>query len=351
MAQRISRAKRTVAESGPARAPDEGTYAHASPWCSASSTSSSTRATRPAPAPTSTAPTWPPRPSAMGRLLHELVPDEPEASGLLALMLLTEARRPPAPHRTARSSPSPGRTAPMDRARSSRRARTGHRRAGRGAGREYALQAAVAALHDAAPARRTPTGSGSSLLYSVLETMSDNPVMWLDRAVAVAMVEGPDAGLVLLDDLSASGQLRSIADVARPPPGAHRRRGRRPRRVRRRGGGTDNLREREYLTAKAAARARRRLTTGPSSGVVRRCGPVAGTIRNQFWRVHNSREEPPPAASALRKGDDTRCAATSAAGSNCHRRSNAIIAAACSSPHGSSWGASWRTQPRARRPS
>ena len=87
----------------------------------------------------------------LGRLLHELLPDEPEVAGLLALMLLTEARRPARTTGTARSSPWPSRTARAGTAASSRRAplwprpRSEHRPMG-----EYTAQAAVAALHDAA---------------------------------------------------------------------------------------------------------------------------------------------------------------------------------------------------------
>jgi len=117
------------------------------------------------------------------------------------------------------------------------------------------LQAAVAALHDAAPREEDTDWERILALYSVLDGMTDNPVMRLNRAVAVSMVEGPDAGLALLDDLSASGQLRS-----------HRVHAVRAHLLERTGdtdgaraeyaaaaAGTDNLRERDYLTAKAAA--------------------------------------------------------------------------------------------------
>ena len=257
MAQRISRAKRTVAESGARFAlPDEGTYAErlalvlrvvylvfnegyaTSAGPDLDRTDLAAEAIR------------------LGRLLHELLPDQPEASGLLALMLLTEARR---PARTA----ADGALVPLagqDRARWDRSLIT------EGTGLvttalegepvgEYALQAAVAALHDAAPREEDTDWERILALYSVLDGMTDNPVMRLNRAVAVSMVEGPDAGLALLDDLSASGQLRS-----------HRVHAVRAHLLERTGdtdgaraeyaaaaAGTDNLRERDYLTAKAAA--------------------------------------------------------------------------------------------------
>ena len=121
---------------------------------------------------------------------------------------------------------------------------------------EYAVQAAVAALHDAAPRYEDTDWERILSLYTVLERMTDNPVVRLNRAVAVAMVDGPDAGLALVDELAASGRL------------AVRRAG--PRRathlLEQKGAsaaaraeyvaaaaGTDNLRERDYLTLRAAA--------------------------------------------------------------------------------------------------
>ena len=257
MAQRISRAKRTVAESGARFAlSDEGTdaarltlvlrvvYLVFNEGYASSAGPDLDRTDLAAEA------------IRIGRLLHELVPDEPEASGLLALMLLTEARR------AARTTPD-GSLVPLagqDRARWDRALITEGTALATAALEgapvgEYALQAAVAALHDAAPREEDTDWERILALYSVLATMSDNPVMRLNRAVAVAMVEGPDAGLALLDDLSASGQLRS-----------HRLHAVRAHLLERTGdaagaraayaaaaAGTDNLREREYLTAKAAA--------------------------------------------------------------------------------------------------
>jgi RNA polymerase sigma factor (sigma-70 family) len=144
----------------------------------------------------------------LGRLLHELLPDDPEPTALLALMLLTEARRP------ARLA-ADGALVPLadqDRTRWDRHliaegttlATAALRKAPMG---EYAVQAAVAVLHDSAARYGDTDWTRIVALYSLLERMTDSPVVRLNRAVAVAMVEGPDAALALLDELSASGAL------------------------------------------------------------------------------------------------------------------------------------------------
>jgi len=192
----------------------------------------------------------------LGRLLHELLPDEPEATALLALMLLTEARR---PARTA----ADGVLVPLadqDRARWDRTLiaeGTSLVTAAleQGLFGEYAVQAAVAALHDAAPHYEDTDWERILSLYTVLERMTDNPVVRLNRAVAVAMVDGPDAGLALVDELAASGALAR----------SHRVHAVRAHLLEQKGAsaaaraeyvaaaaGTDNRRERDYLTLRAA---------------------------------------------------------------------------------------------------
>lgn len=144
----------------------------------------------------------------LGRLLHDLRPGDPETTGLLALMLLTEARRP------ARTTPQ-GALVPLaeqDRARWDRTLVTeGLSLAAtalvQGPMGEYAAQAAVAALHDQAPRYEDTDWERILALYVRLEGLTGSPVVRLNRAVALAMVEGADAGLALLDELSASGQL------------------------------------------------------------------------------------------------------------------------------------------------
>jgi predicted RNA polymerase sigma factor len=138
----------------------------------------------------------------LGRVLVELMPDEPEAVGLLALMVLTDARR---PARTAADG-SMVRLADQDRARwDGALIAEGHalvraclRRNRPG---PFQIQAAIAAVHaDAARAEDTDWPQILEL-YELLETTSPNPMVTLNRAVAVAMVHGPEAGLELLRTL------------------------------------------------------------------------------------------------------------------------------------------------------
>jgi RNA polymerase sigma-70 factor (ECF subfamily) len=141
----------------------------------------------------------------LGRVLVELMPDEPEAVGLLALMLLTEARRP------ARLGPDGAmiRLADQDRSRWDRRliaegnalVRACVRRRQPGA---YQIQAAIAGVH-AAAARAADTDWASIVtLYDQLHALRPNAVVALNRAVAVGELDGPEAGLRALDDLGAT---------------------------------------------------------------------------------------------------------------------------------------------------
>jgi RNA polymerase sigma-70 factor, ECF subfamily len=143
----------------------------------------------------------------LGRLLVELLP-EPEAMGLLALMLLHESRRP------ARASSSgelillddqdrslwnreqilEG-TALVERALASRRIGP------------YTLQAAIAAVHAEAPAAAATDWAQIVGLYDVLVRAEPSPVVELNRAAAVAMRDGPAAGLALIDAILARGDL------------------------------------------------------------------------------------------------------------------------------------------------
>ncbi|MEU0565204.1 sigma-70 family RNA polymerase sigma factor [Nonomuraea sp. NPDC005983] len=139
----------------------------------------------------------------LARMVHRLLPDVPEVSGLLAEMLLTDARRP------ARIGPD-GELVPLaeqDRGRWNRvmidegialltdalpRKRPG----------PYQLQAAIAAVH--AEARRFEDTDWAQIaaLYQVLDQLADNPVVTLNRAVAVAMLSGPAAGLAVLETVA-----------------------------------------------------------------------------------------------------------------------------------------------------
>ena len=136
------------------------------------------------------------------RDVRRLLPDDGEVAGLLALMLLTDARR-------AARSRDDGTLVPLaeqDRSLWDRELiREGVELITATLARApigpYQLQAAIAALHDEAPRPQDTDWPQILALYDVLERLSPNPVVTLNRAVAVAMVRGPQAGLDLLETL------------------------------------------------------------------------------------------------------------------------------------------------------
>jgi RNA polymerase sigma-70 factor (ECF subfamily) len=140
----------------------------------------------------------------LGRVLTELMPDEPEAVGLLALMVLTEARR---PARTAADG-SMIRLADQDRTRWNRALiAEGHalvraclRRNQPG---PFQIQAAIAAVHADARLADDTDWSQIVALYDQLHAMRPNPVVALNRAIAVGELDGADAGLDAMDALAA----------------------------------------------------------------------------------------------------------------------------------------------------
>jgi RNA polymerase sigma factor (sigma-70 family) len=143
------------------------------------------------------------------RLLHRLLPDDPEVAGLLALMLLTEARR-------AARTRADGALVPLaeqDRARWDRelvaegvalvgRTLSGTRRLG-----PYQLQAAIAAVHDEASRVEDTDWAEILALYQLLEALSPNPMVTLNRIVAVSMVDGPAVGLAALRELESDNRM------------------------------------------------------------------------------------------------------------------------------------------------
>ena len=237
MGQRISRAKASIKQSGLgfAMPPADELPGQARPPSCTSCTSSSTRATPRVPAPTSSGRTSRPRRSGWPGSWSSLVPDEGEAAGLLALMLLTDARRPARP--TADGSIVP--LADQDRslwdaAEIAEGVALITRTLGAGPIGPYQLQAAIAAIHDEAPTAADTDWHEILALYEVLEQVSPGPVVTLNRAVAVAMVDGPRAGLAVLgtlDDDARMAQNHRAGRGPRPPAGTGRRTGRGARRL------------------------------------------------------------------------------------------------------------------------
>ena len=134
------------------------------------------------------------------RMVHRLLPADAEVSGLLALMLLTDARR------HARTD-ADGELIPLaeqdrslwDRAAIAEGTALLDRAIGTGAVGEYQLQAAIAAVHARAPHADETDWPQILALYGLVEQVTRNPVVTLNRAVAAAMADGPAAGLAVLD--------------------------------------------------------------------------------------------------------------------------------------------------------
>ena len=188
------------------------------------------------------------------RLLRARTPADPEVAGLLALMLLTDARRP------ARTG-ADGRLVPL--------AEQDRTRWDRGLIAEgvdlvtatlaatpalgpYQLQAAIAAVHAEAPSTVDTDWAQIAELYALLDRVAPNPMATLNRVVAVAMVEGPERGLALLDGLTGlAGSHRldavraHLLELAGDPAGARAAYRRAARR-------TTSLPERRYLESRAA---------------------------------------------------------------------------------------------------
>jgi RNA polymerase sigma factor (sigma-70 family) len=186
------------------------------------------------------------------RMLRHHVPDHPEIAGLLALMLLTDARRP------GRTS-ADGALVPLAQQDRSRwdPALIGeglqllNSALARGRVGEYQLLASIAALHDEAGSHGATRWPEIVKTYAKLESLTGNPMVRLNRAVAVAMVDGPTAGLALLDGLELRDSHRlyavrahlleqtgDFASAARSYSAAAAR--------------TANARERDYLLEQAA---------------------------------------------------------------------------------------------------
>jgi RNA polymerase sigma factor (sigma-70 family) len=187
----------------------------------------------------------------LARMLHRQLPDNAEAAGLLALMLLTDARRP------ARTGAS-GELIPLaeqdrllwDRAQISEGMRLLTAALKRREVGEYQLLASIAGLHDEAPSDAATQWSEIATLYGLLEQMTGNPIVTLNRAVAVARVSGPLAGLKLLDGLElATHRLHAVRAHLLEEAGDSMTAAEEYAVA---AAGTANAREREYLTMRAA---------------------------------------------------------------------------------------------------
>jgi RNA polymerase sigma-70 factor (ECF subfamily) len=151
----------------------------------------------------------------LARLLHNLLPAEREVAGLLALMLLVHARR------GARTGPD-GQVVLLedqDRTRwdhdqiTEGRALVVSALTGGPAG-PYAVQAAIAAVHDEATTFATTDWPQIVALYDVLSALDPSPVIALNRAAAIAFRDGPDVALTLLDSLADEPRLRNYHPYA-----------------------------------------------------------------------------------------------------------------------------------------
>jgi len=192
----------------------------------------------------------------LARVLVSLMPDEPEALGLLALMLLHDARR------EARTGPGGEMVlledqdrdrwdrAKVDEGRELLDRALRMRRVG-----PNQLQAAIAALHDDAATAGETDWAQIAGLYAVLGRVAPSPVIELNRAVAVAMASGPEVGLRLVDAVAASGQLEEYPYLHASRADLLRRLGRLPE-------AADAYTRARELTANEAERAflERRLT-------------------------------------------------------------------------------------------
>ena len=144
----------------------------------------------------------------LARLLASLMPDEPETLGLLALMLLHDAR-------TAARTSDAGELVLLedqdrsrwDRSKISEGGAVLERALGAGRPGSYQIQAAIAAVHDEAATTGETDWPQIALLYRELMAFAPSPVVELNQAVAVAMTDGPALGLAMVDALAAEGRL------------------------------------------------------------------------------------------------------------------------------------------------
>jgi RNA polymerase sigma factor (sigma-70 family) len=192
----------------------------------------------------------------LARIVHRLEPGDAEVAGLLALMLLTDARR------MARTS-ARGELIPLaqqdralwDRQQIAEGVALLSATLPRGSVGPYQLQAAIAAVHDEADRADDTDWPQILALYELLRRMSDNPMVRLNHAIAAAMVHGPTKGLELLDTLNADARLADHHRLDAVRAHLLERAGDHMdavRHYRMAAGRTGNLPERNYLLTQAA---------------------------------------------------------------------------------------------------
>jgi RNA polymerase sigma factor (sigma-70 family) len=199
------------------------------------------------------------------RAVHRQLPQDAEVAGLLALMLLTDARRAARTGRHGELIPLQKQDRGLwDQDLIAEGVALISATLPRGAVGPYQLQAAIAAVHDEAATADGTDWPQILALYQVLERMSDNPMVRLNRAIATAMVHGPSAGLALLADLEGDRRLRDqhrfeavrahLLEMAGDPEAALER-------FRAAAERATNVPERDYLLAQVV-----RLGTAPGLG-------------------------------------------------------------------------------------
>jgi RNA polymerase sigma factor (sigma-70 family) len=144
----------------------------------------------------------------LARIVHHLQPDDAEVAGLLALMLLTEARRLARAGATGELIPLAQQDRKLwDRQQIADGVALLSAALPKGSIGPYQLQAAIAAIHDEAARAEDTDWPQILAFYDLLKRMSDNPMVVLNHAIAAAMVHGPNKGLELLDALQADPRL------------------------------------------------------------------------------------------------------------------------------------------------
>ena len=144
----------------------------------------------------------------LARIVHKLIPHETEVAGLLALMLLTDARRHARTDDGGELIPLPEQDRALwDGEQITQGVALISATLPKGMVGPYQLQAAIAAVHDEAPSAADTDWPQILALYDLLAQMSDNPMVALNRAIATAMVHGATKGLEMLDDIARDDRL------------------------------------------------------------------------------------------------------------------------------------------------